>query len=115
MTLYNMARRKHRLKYIELCDVSNMEVDGGIVDPETPRGHADKVSQCPSYGICLPRLTACRATHYSTLTQPSTHDEQAIRSSWSMNCPQKTLEVDWSLQTRNKPKTISTMPRTSIT
>ncbi|GAM33544.1 hypothetical protein TCE0_011r00511 [Talaromyces pinophilus] len=37
-----MARRKHRLKYIELCDVSNMEVDGGIVDPETPRGHADK-------------------------------------------------------------------------
>ncbi|KUL85018.1 hypothetical protein ZTR_07823 [Talaromyces verruculosus] len=37
-----MAGRKHRLKYVELFDVSNMDADGAIVDPETPRCHADK-------------------------------------------------------------------------
>ncbi|KAE8345151.1 hypothetical protein BDV24DRAFT_159987 [Aspergillus arachidicola] len=42
VTPYNLAGRKHRLKYNELFDVSNVDVGGGIVDPNSPRGHADK-------------------------------------------------------------------------
>lgn len=48
VTPYNLAGRKHRLKYDELFDVSNVDVGGGIVDPNSPRGHADKVSRVHS-------------------------------------------------------------------
>lgn len=93
MTPYNMAGRKHRLEYVELFDVTNIDADGGIVDPETPRGHAHKVIQYPSYGNCLPRLTECRATSSSTSTPASTTNAQDIRSSWCMNSLQTTLVV----------------------
>ncbi|KAK0761948.1 hypothetical protein N5P37_004748 [Trichoderma harzianum] len=39
---YVAAGRKNRLKYDELFDVSNVELDGTIVDPSSPRGQANK-------------------------------------------------------------------------
>ncbi|KAH7024691.1 uncharacterized protein B0I36DRAFT_295369 [Microdochium trichocladiopsis] len=39
---YIQAGRRNRLKYDELFDVSNVEEDGSIVDPESPRGQANK-------------------------------------------------------------------------
>ncbi|KAL7947114.1 hypothetical protein V8C42DRAFT_301666 [Trichoderma barbatum] len=39
---YVAAGRKNRLKYDELFDVSNIELDGSIVDPSSPRGQANK-------------------------------------------------------------------------
>ncbi|OGE50855.1 hypothetical protein PENARI_c015G08795 [Penicillium arizonense] len=39
---YISAGRKHRLKYTELFDVSNVEADGSILDPESSRGQANK-------------------------------------------------------------------------
>lgn len=45
---YISAGRQHRLKYDELFDVSNIEPDGTILDPESPRGHANKVKLAPS-------------------------------------------------------------------
>ncbi|KIA75818.1 hypothetical protein HK57_00432 [Aspergillus ustus] len=39
---YISAGRKNRLKYDELFDVSNIEEDGSIVDPNSPRGQANK-------------------------------------------------------------------------
>lgn len=46
---YISAGRKHRLKYTELFDVSNVDVDGSILDPESSRGQANKVIQCQVY------------------------------------------------------------------
>lgn len=43
---YISAGRKHRLKYPELFDVSNVDADGSILDPESPRGQANKVFWC---------------------------------------------------------------------
>ena len=40
---YVAAGRKNRLKYDELFDVSNVETDGSLVDPEGPRGQANRV------------------------------------------------------------------------
>ncbi|CZR67575.1 related to 2,4-dichlorophenoxyacetate dioxygenase [Phialocephala subalpina] len=39
---YLAAGRKNRLDYDELFDVSNVELDGTLVDPESPRGQANK-------------------------------------------------------------------------
>lgn len=39
---YNKAGRTNRLKYDELFDVSNIESDGSIVDPKSPRAQANK-------------------------------------------------------------------------
>lgn len=39
---YNKAGRKNRLKYDELFDVGNMETDGTIVDPSSPRAQANR-------------------------------------------------------------------------
>lgn len=39
---YNKAGRKNRLKYDELFDVGNIEVDGTIVDPKSPRSQANR-------------------------------------------------------------------------
>jgi alpha-ketoglutarate-dependent 2,4-dichlorophenoxyacetate dioxygenase len=39
---YNKAGRKNRLKYDELFDVGNIESDGSIVDPLSPRAQANK-------------------------------------------------------------------------
>lgn len=40
---YVKAGRPNRLKYDELFDVSNVEMDGTILDPGSPRGQANKV------------------------------------------------------------------------
>lgn len=40
---YKAAGRKQRLKYDELFDVSNVEMDGSILDPDSPRGQSNKV------------------------------------------------------------------------
>lgn len=40
---YLAAGRKNRLQYDELFDVSNVELDGTLVDPNGPRGQANKV------------------------------------------------------------------------
>lgn len=37
---YNKAGRKNRLKYDELFDVSNIEADNTVVDPQSPRAQA---------------------------------------------------------------------------
>ena len=42
---YLAAGRKNRLAYDELFDVSNVELDGTLVDPESPRGQANKVCE----------------------------------------------------------------------
>ncbi|GKZ57891.1 hypothetical protein AnigIFM50267_005184 [Aspergillus niger] len=42
VTPYNKAGRVHRLKYNELFDVGNIEIDGSIVDLNSPRGEANK-------------------------------------------------------------------------
>ncbi|KFX92297.1 hypothetical protein O988_07338 [Pseudogymnoascus sp. VKM F-3808] len=42
VTPYTAAGRKHRLKYNELFDVSNVDMDGSILDPDTPRGQANR-------------------------------------------------------------------------
>ncbi|PTB81952.1 Clavaminate synthase-like protein [Trichoderma longibrachiatum ATCC 18648] len=39
---YIAAGRKNRLRYDELFDVSNIEADGSIVHPDSPRGQANK-------------------------------------------------------------------------
>ncbi|OQE32784.1 hypothetical protein PENFLA_c001G04959 [Penicillium flavigenum] len=39
---YIAAGRKNRLKYAELFDVSNVEADGSILDPNSPRTQANK-------------------------------------------------------------------------
>ncbi|KAI9924170.1 hypothetical protein ASPWEDRAFT_70280 [Aspergillus wentii DTO 134E9] len=41
---YNKAGRKNRLKYDELFDVSNVDVNGAILDPDSPRGQASKAN-----------------------------------------------------------------------
>ncbi len=43
VTPYVSSGRKHRLKYTELFDVSNVDADGTILNPESPRGQANKV------------------------------------------------------------------------
>ncbi|KAH7471644.1 hypothetical protein FOMA001_g12959 [Fusarium oxysporum f. sp. matthiolae] len=43
---YNKAGRVHRLAYDELFDVSNMEHDGSIVDPSSPRAQANRGTAC---------------------------------------------------------------------
>lgn len=48
VTPYISAGRKHRLKYPELFDVSNVEIDGTILNPESPRGQANKVKRTAS-------------------------------------------------------------------
>lgn len=42
---YLAAGRKNRLEYDELFDVSNVELDGTLVDPESARGQANKVHE----------------------------------------------------------------------
>ncbi|KAL2821224.1 hypothetical protein BJX63DRAFT_418228 [Aspergillus granulosus] len=42
VTPYNKAGRVHRLKYNELFDVGNIDIDGSIVDLSSPRGEANK-------------------------------------------------------------------------
>ncbi|KAF9885579.1 hypothetical protein FE257_012785 [Aspergillus nanangensis] len=37
-----LAFRKNRLKHNELFDVSNVELDGSVLDPESPRGQSNK-------------------------------------------------------------------------
>ncbi|KAJ3549710.1 hypothetical protein NM208_g375 [Fusarium decemcellulare] len=39
---YNKAGRKNRLNHDELFDVGNIEADGTIVDPESPRAQANR-------------------------------------------------------------------------
>ncbi|KAJ4245412.1 hypothetical protein NW757_010069 [Fusarium falciforme] len=39
---YNKAGRKNRLKYDELFDVGNIESDGSIVSPDSPRAQANR-------------------------------------------------------------------------
>lgn len=41
---YLGAGRKNRLAYDELFDVSNIDVDGTLLNPDTARGQANKVS-----------------------------------------------------------------------
>lgn len=48
---YVQAGRVSRLKYDELFDVSNIEVDGTLLNPDTPRGHANKVSDFSYWNI----------------------------------------------------------------
>lgn len=43
VTPYISAGRKHRLKYPELFDVSNVDIGGALLDPDSPRGQANKV------------------------------------------------------------------------
>lgn len=45
MKPYIAAGRKNRLKYPELFDVSNVELDGTILDADSARGQANKVCQ----------------------------------------------------------------------
>jgi alpha-ketoglutarate-dependent 2,4-dichlorophenoxyacetate dioxygenase len=40
---YLAAGRKNRLSYDELFDVSNVDLDGTLLDPNSPRGHANRV------------------------------------------------------------------------
>lgn len=47
---YIAAGRKNRLRYDELFDVSNVEEDGSLVDPESPRAQANKVVLSLHYG-----------------------------------------------------------------
>ncbi|KAE8138663.1 hypothetical protein BDV38DRAFT_292219 [Aspergillus pseudotamarii] len=42
VTPYSNAGRVHRLKYNELFDVGNIDIDGSIVDLRSPRGEANK-------------------------------------------------------------------------
>lgn len=56
VTPYISAGRKHRLKYPELFDVSNVEADGSILDPASPRGQANKV---------FPRARVCPLIYYA--------------------------------------------------
>lgn len=49
VTPYNKAGRKNRLKFDELFDVGNIEADGKIVDPKSPRAQANKVSRRARY------------------------------------------------------------------
>lgn len=42
---YISAGRKHRLNHYELFDVSNVDADGSILDPDSPRGQANRVSK----------------------------------------------------------------------
>jgi hypothetical protein len=54
---YLAAGRKNRLAYDELFDVSNVDLDGAVVDPEAPRAQANKVRKktplcscsCPTF------------------------------------------------------------------
>ena len=48
MTPYIAAGRKNRLKYPELFDVSNVEIDGTILAPQSARGQANKVFEHPN-------------------------------------------------------------------
>lgn len=41
---YIKAGRPNRLEYDQLFDVSNIEMDGTLLDPNSPRGQANKVS-----------------------------------------------------------------------
>lgn len=52
---YLAAGRKNRLAYDELFDVSNVELDGSLVDPESARGQANKV--CYLLLTTLPKLS----------------------------------------------------------
>lgn len=81
ITPYIAAGRKHRLKHVQLFDVSNVDIDGNILDPESPRGQANKVVLSKSYTpYCL--LLHCnshffslkRETNYSTSIPASIRD-----------------------------------------
>ena len=43
MTPYTKVGRQNRLAYDELFDVSNVELDGSLLDPDSPRAQANKV------------------------------------------------------------------------
>ena len=42
---YIAAGRTHRLNHDELFDVSNVEADGTILDPDSARGQSNRVSR----------------------------------------------------------------------
>jgi alpha-ketoglutarate-dependent 2,4-dichlorophenoxyacetate dioxygenase len=53
---YIAAGRKNRLKYDELFDVSNVESDGSLVDPDSPRGQANKVGHISILKLTMTEL-----------------------------------------------------------
>lgn len=94
---YLAAGRKNRLAYDELFDVSNLDVDGTVVDSEAPRAQANKVRKrapvCScSYTIFIAQgfvdfvNGVFRAMASSTLTHLSTLVELVTHSCWHMNC-----------------------------
>ena len=57
---YLAAGRKNRLAYDELFDVSNLDLDGTVVESEAPRAQANKVRKKPRYPLGLiPLSTLC--------------------------------------------------------
>lgn len=65
---YVAAGRKNRLQYDELFDVSNVEDDGSLVDPNGPRAQASKVRKHFLF-IYLLHFTSASLTEINILGQ----------------------------------------------
>ena len=91
---YLAAGRKNRLAYDELFDVSNLDLDGTVVESEAPRAQANKVRKPPVMLLLLYHSQRFvdvvhgifRAMVSSTLTHHSTLVELVTHSCWHTNC-----------------------------
>jgi hypothetical protein len=75
---YMIEGRRPRFGHYELFDAGNVDDQGNVIDPDSPRAHYGKVRLV----FFTPLMIADRlerATHYSTLTRRSTLEEQASR------------------------------------
>ena len=105
---YIAAGRKNRLKYDELFDVSNVEMDGSLVDPESPRGQANKVLL--AFLVKLPiflTFTFARVMTCSMWTRASIRAGLDTRCYSPMSCLLAAWEDTQLLQTQEQHLTIS--------
>jgi alpha-ketoglutarate-dependent 2,4-dichlorophenoxyacetate dioxygenase len=58
---YLAAGRKNRLAYDELFDVSNLDLDGTVVESKAPRAQANKVRKKPPKDLVLIPLLLLKA------------------------------------------------------
>lgn len=112
---YMTNGRKMRYQYYELFDAGNVDEDGNVIDPKSPKAQYQKA--CRSVSIETHyflthyiRLTACRATHSSTSTPHSTPAVHPTPSSAPTNSRRLAMAATPSSPTHAPPSPTCPLP-----
>jgi hypothetical protein len=84
--------RKPRYQFYELFDAGNIDDQGGVLDPNSPRAHYGKVVSCPVGPLQVANQSQ-RATSCSTSIHLSTLVEQATQSFVLWSCRHWAMEA----------------------